>query len=63
MTPTLEMLASAKIKDPAKWLDAVVATCEEFEINTPQRIAGFLSQTSHESGGYTMLTEDLRYRA
>ena len=63
MIPTLEMLAAAKIKDPAKWLDAVVATCEEFEINTPQRIAGFLSQTSHESGGYTMLKEDLRYRA
>jgi putative chitinase len=63
MTPTLEMLAAAKIKDPAKWLDAVVATCEEFEINTPQRIAGFLAQTSHESGGYIMLTEDLRYRA
>jgi putative chitinase len=63
MTPTLEMLAAAKIKDPAKWLDAVVATCQEFEINTPQRIAGFLAQTSHESGGYTMLTEDLRYRA
>lgn len=63
MTPTLEMLAAAKIKDPAKWLDAVVETCGEFEINTPQRIAAFLAQTSHESGGYTMLTEDLRYRA
>jgi putative chitinase len=63
MIPTLEMLAAAKIKDPAKWLDAVVATCEEYEINTPQRIAGFLAQTSHESGGYTMLKEDLRYRA
>lgn len=63
MIPTIEDLRAAKVKDPAKWLDAVVATCQEFEINTPQRIAGFLAQTSHESGGYTMLTENLNYRA
>lgn len=63
MTPTIEDLRAAKIKNPEKWLDAVVATCQEFEINTPQRVAGFLSQTSHESGGYTMLTENLNYRA
>ena len=35
----------------------------EFEINTPQRVAAFLAQTSHESGGYTMLSENLNYRA
>lgn len=63
MTPTLADLHAAKVKNPEKWLDAVVATCEEFEINTPQRIAAFLAQTSHESGGYTMLSENLNYRA
>lgn len=63
MTPTSEMLVAAKIKNPEKWLDAVVQTCAEFEINTPKRIAAFLAQTSHESGGYTMLTENLNYRA
>ena len=63
MTPTLADLQAAKVKDPAKWLEAVVRTCEEFEINTPQRIAGFLAQTSHESGGYTMLSENLNYKA
>ena len=63
MIPTLADLQAAKIKNPEKWLDAIVATCEEFEINTPQRIAGFLAQTSHESGGYTMLSENLNYRA
>lgn len=63
MTPTIENLQAAKIKNPEKWIDAIVATCEEFAINTPQRIASFLAQTSHESGGYTMLKENLNYRA
>lgn len=56
-------LKVAGVKDPAKWLGAVQKTCEEFEINTPQRIASFIAQTAHESGGYTMLTENLNYRA
>ena len=63
MTPELADLQAAKIKDPAKWLEAVRITCREFEINTPQRVAGFLAQTSHESGGYTMLSENLNYKA
>lgn len=63
MIPTIEHLKAAKVKDPAKWIDAIVVTCQEFEINTPQRIAAFLAQTSHESGGYTMLSENLNYRA
>ena len=61
MTPTREMLVAAKVKDPDKWLDAIIKTCAEFEIDTPQRIAAFLAQTSHESAGYTMLEENLNY--
>ncbi len=63
MIPTIANLQAAKVKNPEKWIDAVVATCQEFEIDTPQRIAGFLAQTSHESGGYTMLSENLNYRS
>ena len=63
MTPDISLLVAVGVKDPAKWHQAVIDTCAEFEINTPQRIAGFLAQTSHESGGYTMLTENLNYRA
>ncbi len=63
MTPTIADLQAAKIKNPEKWLEAIIATCQEFEINTPQRVAAFLAQTSHESGGYTMLSENLNYRA
>ena len=53
------LLVAAGVKEPDKWLNAVVETCVEFEINTPERIASFLAQTSHESGGYTMLSENL----
>jgi len=63
MRPDSPLLVAAGVKDPAKWLDAVVETCVEFEINTPQRVAAFLAQTSHESGGYTMLSENLNYKA
>ena len=46
-----------------KWLDALNATAERFEINTPERIAGFLSQLAHESAGFTATSENLYYRA
>ena len=59
----LKHLQAVGVKNPEKWLDAIVQTCAEFEINTPQRIAGFLAQTSHESGGYALLKENLNYRA
>ena len=59
MTPERKHLVAAGVKDPDKWLDAVVKTCAEFEINTPERVAAFIAQTAHESGGYTMLVENL----
>ena len=35
----------------------------DYEINTPQRIAAFIAQCSHESGGFMFLKENLNYRA
>lgn len=36
---------------------------EEYEINTPQRVAAFLAQCAHESGGFVFVTENLNYKA
>ncbi len=35
---------------------------DEYEINTTARIAAFMAQCSHESGGFTTLTENLNYK-
>lgn len=36
---------------------------EEYQINTPQRVAAFLAQCGHESGGFVFVTENLNYSA
>jgi len=65
MTPTLEHIVAAGVKKDVaeRWLGGVQTACIEFGINTPQRIAGFLSQCAHESAGFTALVENLNYSA
>lgn len=65
MMPTVDQIIAAGVKPDVaeRWALAVANACQQFEINTPQRIAGFLSQCAHESGGFTMLVENLNYRA
>jgi putative chitinase len=46
-----------------KWLIPLQFTCDKFEVNTPERIAGFLAQIGHESGGFRFTSENLNYRA
>jgi putative chitinase len=46
-----------------KWADALNETCQEFAIDSPFRIAGFISNTAHESGGFKYVKENLNYSA
>lgn len=36
---------------------------EDYQINTPKRVAAFLAQCGHESGGFVFVTENLNYSA
>ncbi len=46
-----------------QWFHAISEILPEYEINTPQRVAAFLAQCAHESGGFIFLKENLNYKA
>jgi putative chitinase len=48
---------------PDKWVDPINQVIAKYDINTPLRLACFLSQTGYESNSYNVLTEDLNYNA
>jgi putative chitinase len=51
LTPAIIAAATgASLSRATVWVDALQATCDEYEINTPLRAAAFLAQTGHESG-------------
>jgi len=59
---TVNMLRCITTPEMAdKWVDALNETCERFAIDSPFRIAGFLSNTAHESGGFKYVKENLNY--
>ena len=49
--------------DAAAWADAALEILPKYEITTPNRIAGFFAQCGHESMNFTVLSENLNYRA
>lgn len=52
-----------RCSDPEGWVDAMNEVFPKYEINTPQRIAAFVAQCGHESGGWRTFSENLNYSA
>jgi putative chitinase len=45
------------------WYSALTQCLPDYDITSPQRMAAFLAQCAHESGGFRALKENLNYRA
>ena len=60
---TLEQFSAMipKNRNPEEWYEAAVPMFEQYEINTVNRIAGFMAQCAHESADFTRLEENLNY--
>jgi putative chitinase len=45
------------------WYEALEQLLPDYDINTPQRVAAFIAQCAHESGGFKFIKENLNYKA
>ena len=45
------------------WYEALEQLLPDYDINTPQRVAAFVAQCAHESGGFKFIKENLNYKA
>ena len=52
-----------RARDPQGWVESMNNLFANYDINTPQRVAAFLAQCGHESGGWTVFEENLNYSA
>lgn len=52
-----------RCKDPDEWVSSMNEVFPKYDIDTPQRIASFIAQCGHESGGWTVFSENLNYNA
>ena len=60
---TKEHLGEIISDDPNNWYDALCELLPKYGITTERRVAHFLSQCAHESGGFKKLEENLNYSA
>jgi putative chitinase len=64
MTITPEQLKLLGIsKNINEWCESLNEILPKYQIDSPQRIAAFIAQCSHESGHFSALVENLNYGA
>ena len=53
------------VKNPYidQWYEALDQLLDDYEINTPLRVAHFIAQCAHESGNFVFVKENLNYKA
>lgn len=61
---TLSQLKQLLPKNPyvEHWHHALEQLFPDYDINTPRRMAAFIAQCAHESGGFMVLKENLNYK-
>ena len=52
-----------RAQDPTSWAESMCNVFPTYDITTPKRVAAFLAQCGHESGGWTVFEENLNYSA
>jgi putative chitinase len=52
-----------KVKNFDEWYNNLLNILPEYDIDTPHRVAAFMAQCGHESGGFTLMQENLNYSA
>jgi putative chitinase len=52
-----------KVKNFDEWYINLANILPEYDIDTPHRVAAFMAQCGHESGGFTLMQENLNYSA
>jgi putative chitinase len=63
ISPTAGLLRRLGARDPLGWAAALPPACAAAGISTAPRLAAFLANALHETGGFARLVENLNYSA